>query len=71
MLCFVLVLCLTALATSPLFAQKMEDVIYLKNGEIVRGRSVAVTIELARMWLGSRFRYESYPQISVPYGSIS
>ena len=37
MLRFVLVLCLIASATSPLFAQKMEDVIYLRNGEIVRG----------------------------------
>ena len=37
MLCFVLVPCLIVLATAPLFAQQMEDVVYLKNGEIVWG----------------------------------
>ena len=35
---FLLTFCLVALVThSPLWAQKIEDVIYLKNGEIVRG----------------------------------
>ena len=37
MLRFVLVPCLIVLATAPLFAQQMEDVVYLKNGEIVWG----------------------------------
>ena len=38
---FLVILLLTALVThSPLFAQKIEDVIYLKNGEIVRGTIV-------------------------------
>ena len=40
MLCFVLVPCLIVLATAPLFAQQMEDVVYLKNGEIVWGTIV-------------------------------
>ena len=41
MQCFFLVFCLTALALhSPLFAQKIEDVIHLKNGETVRGTIV-------------------------------
>ena len=41
MQCFFLVLCLTALALhSPLSAQKIEDVIHLKNGETVRGTIV-------------------------------
>ena len=35
---FILIFCLTALvATAPVFAHQMEDVVYLKNGEIVRG----------------------------------
>ena len=35
---FVLVFCLTALvATTPLFAEQMEDVVYLKNGSTIRG----------------------------------
>ncbi len=35
---FIVVACLTALvATSPLFAQEMEDVVFLKDGSIVRG----------------------------------
>ena len=38
MLRFILVACLTAfVATAPLFAQQMEDVVYLKDGTIVRG----------------------------------
>ena len=35
---FVLVFCLTALvATTPLFARQMEDVVHLKNGSTVNG----------------------------------
>ncbi len=38
MLRFIMVACLTAfVATGPLFAQLMEDVVYLKTGSIVRG----------------------------------
>ena len=38
MLRFILVACLTAfVATAPLFAQPLEDVVYLKDGTIVRG----------------------------------
>ena len=37
MLRFVLVPCLIVLATAPLLAQQTEDVVYLKNGEIVWG----------------------------------
>ena len=38
MLRFLLVACLTAfVATAPLFAQPLEDVVYLKDGTIVRG----------------------------------
>ena len=38
MLRFILVACLTAfVATTPLFAQSLEDVVYLKDGTIVRG----------------------------------
>ena len=38
MLRFIMASCLMALvATAPLFAQQMEDVVYLKNGEIVWG----------------------------------
>lgn len=35
---FIFIFCLTALVvTSPVFAHQMEDVVHLKNGEIVRG----------------------------------
>ena len=35
---FILIACLTAfVATAPVFAHQIEDVVYLKNGEIVRG----------------------------------
>ena len=38
MLRFILIACLTTfVATAPLFAQQMEDVVYLKDGTIVRG----------------------------------
>ena len=38
MLRFILIACLTAfVATAPLFAQSLEDVVYLKDGTIVRG----------------------------------
>ena len=41
MLSFFLVACLTAfVATAPIFAHQVEDVVYLKNGEIVRGTIV-------------------------------
>ena len=37
MLRFILISCLTFVATTPLFAQLLEDVVYLKDGTIVRG----------------------------------
>ena len=41
MLRFILIACLTAfVATAPLFAQPLEDVVYLKDGTIVRGTIV-------------------------------
>ena len=38
MLRLILVVCLIAfVATEPLFAQQMEDVVHLKNGNVIRG----------------------------------
>ena len=59
---FIFIFCLTALVvTSPVFAHQVEDVVYLKNGEIVRGTIIeqipGASLEI-QMQEGSVFVYD-------------